>query len=1512
MRRLILVLALGVGIGYAFIPFVASDTLLKLYPCPHGIQITGPACTLNVIQPEIQLVYQSSSGYQRDVYLTAAKVCSAEIYKAFYYGIGTGQGKINKITISEAGAIPPCPQGQGVQILFVFGRRGDMLVSKALDSLDLNSSDIPGPDTTEGYLLASKTRTTTPKRLLVLCAGATEVGTARGAATLRQLIAQHCRGLVPTAMKVRDYPDCEWREVSWTGLEVGGDTITDPLKHQQLDYFSLLKCGQVEHSNHRFYFMPDSLKTPSGSDEYKIGRMINDYTVDITSNNLPNFWYPKYRHRGIEPIPLINNFENPIFHVGVWNPNCIAGTFDSLKFVVGQDMEATPIYEIPQMYNPNNPCFDDTLQHTFPNPTRGEQYNWWFNDSSTGFARWDDSIKYAGAASMMFVCDHGKWIRMVSKKILCEPDSNNHYIFSYYAKTSANFFSQKATAKIYVKSHSATVIDTSLKWERHSASIFGPQDSTKWNGVIDATLSDWRDFSLGVSTKDCDTVVFYVDFSVPNTAAPCTLWVDGDPLMNNPGNPTARYTHQQRFLAQTPAGKERVWRDGDSLTSSQYSIDYGGLSYDYGNGFLNTADPNNPNKNFQLKLNIGSPGDTVFMAYNHITGGFFYSDFKPSSRCNYASPTVDSITALYDSTGVELVRNNLHPSFIDHTYNEVDQNSLNRDGRVKIKGWTKPRVLAEDIHYNLRHTRKDDAYNNKKPTMTMLADGLLPQHQGKETWTAIDTIKSKYPLDIPYIIPKTWGFTFDKDSVLTYKKHQDSLTAEAETLADRGFALVLNPFRGKYLWWLSTLAYLKDSADFKPKGFAWTSDTAPAWTARDFRGDTVNFEYLPLSMDLAWNLDSNRFYRSDDVPDSVKVGYDAKRLHINKGDIFSPPVANFLVRAVGFDGTPEVNLIWSQNLNNDRRNTTSRYCYRIDRYDWSRKPPEDPWDTLTLNYPPTGYPHRPLDTTCVDTSPYWSEKRVPHEKYWEILHFATYRISSFDKLSNQSEYTYATARYSEFQVDSTIFSRVTAYHCQKKHPDPEGVFHLTYTGGMEDTIVYYFRFLPGETNQARPETLGIGKFPTVVVKHGLSRDTLGVAYLSQGSDTIYYTCRLDSMWLGPYSLVNSDTSNGLSVPRMALDAKDTVHLTFLERSSSDSSLILYYGRFHLTNPQGITSVSVSRWTPTASLISIDPLGAAVAVDEEGRAYFGWAENNTIKYGMSGGSGFAIKILGSTALPCTSVAMHHFNPASPGANVSLNWSDSNVIQRSYFYTGDTVEIFSDTVYSGTGPRNVTGTGSFVVFEENGGVYSSLWDAVNRTWSLPETLSTDTLPASYPQIEADQFIDSTDNLHPARFAIWTQQVDATLYTLGRDIKRYENSGEYGITPYAYLKMGKEHLTPFTLHRDGFRSFGSEDYMQIDYGNDSLVYFLPSLEPVGRYRIFAEFYFDTTAPESWKAKFRVNGVTIRDSIIMYPGEPLRITEFLPAQVIAMGYLRIKLTNERGEYVPCSRIILTRFKQE
>lgn len=145
----------------------------------------------------------------------------------------------------------------------------------------------------------------------------------------------------------------------------------------------------------------------------------------------------------------------------------------------------------------------------------------------------------------------------------------------------------------------------------------------------------------------------------------------------------------------------------------------------------------------------------------------------------------------------------------------------------------------------------------------------------------------------------------------------------------------------------------------------------------------------------------------------------------------------------------------------------------------------------------------------------------------------------------------------------------------------------------------------------------------------------------------------------------------------------------------------------------------------------------------------------------------------------------------------------------------------------------------------------------------------------------------------------------------MKTYENIGEYGITPYAYLKMGREQPTPFTQYRDGIISFGDEDYMKVDYGIDSLIYELPSIDTSGVHRLFVECYFDTTTPpEGWRAAVLVNGTPI-DSITLYPGQLIRVTKFLPKEVTETGNLKIELLKIRGSYVPCSRILVSQFDE-
>jgi hypothetical protein len=128
-----------------------------------------------------------------------------------------------------------------------------------------------------------------------------------------------------------------------------------------------------------------------------------------------------------------------------------------------------------------------------------------------------------------------------------------------------------------------------------------------------------------------------------------------------------------------------------------------------------------------------------------------------------------------------------------------------------------------------------------------------------------------------------------------------------------------------------------------------------------------------------------------------------------------------------------------------------------------------------------------------------------------------------------------------------------------------------------------------------------------------------------------------------------------------------------------------------------------------------------------------------------------------------------------------------------------------------------------------------------------------------------------------------------------------------------LGQPRPTPFTVYRDRILSFGNEDYKHVDVGDDSLVYHLPSVNPHHKGRIFIESYFDIRdTTESWLYRLVVNDTIIKDSIAIYSRLLSRTTEFLPPEVMSAGQLTIKLIKLRGDYVPCSRIIVTTFEQD
>jgi len=545
------------------------------------------------------------------------------------------------------------------------------------------------------------------------------------------------------------------------------------------------------------------------------------------------------------------------------------------------------------------------------------------------------------------------------------------------------------------------------------------------------------------------------------------------------------------------------------------------------------------------------------------------------------------------------------------------------------------------------------------------------------------------------------------------------------------------------------------------------------------------------------------------------------------------------------------------------------------------------------------------------------------DSFFAIKPFATWKVRI--SVYRDTEYIGCPVYYIGTKPTApSKFSKMTAYAAQNAVKDPDGVFHIVYTGGNNIPVILYARYDPNDSFEAvpeslytgtfpKPETLGVGKYPAIVVKHGISQDTLGVAWLSLDGRRIYYSAKADSQWFGPYCLEDAGFSNCFSVPRLALGLRDTIYYTYIRKCINPPKLYLICGKFPILNSQSKTSGSVAEWSYSGSVFDpIDSLGAAIVTDYNGRPHLAWLQDTVLFYAYSSGSTFRIVKLCSArtglgepvSLLCDNYTL----------NTSIVWPKGNNLMRSYFYVEDTSEIFQDTVRQGSYTiKQISAKSGFAAWKENDQLYLNLWDAVNRAWSDPETLNTDSLEGFYTQTEASQFVNSTNDLSPARYVIWTEKASDTLYWLNGEIKKYDNMGEYGIMPAAYLKLGQTRPTPFTVYRDSIRSFGNEDYKQVDIGYDSLVYHLPRVNPNEKGRIFIESYFDSgDTTGSCLFRFVVNDTIIRDSIVLYSQQLLRTTEFLPDGLMQAGQLTIKLIKLSGDYVPCSRIILTTFEQD
>ncbi len=489
----------------------------------------------------------------------------------------------------------------------------------------------------------------------------------------------------------------------------------------------------------------------------------------------------------------------------------------------------------------------------------------------------------------------------------------------------------------------------------------------------------------------------------------------------------------------------------------------------------------------------------------------------------------------------------------------------------------------------------------------------------------------------------------------------------------------------------------------------------------------------------------------------------------------------------------------------------------------------------------------------------------------------------------------------------------TKHTCQRNDIDPDGKWYIAYTEEAEDTTVHLFTL-------GNNETLYPGKFPTLAVKG----DTIGVAFLSKNSDTIYYTYKTDTGWSSPYPLVSS-LSYSLSVPRTSV-FNDTVYLSYQAKISegcrgfentSSNNMGVYLLKFPLLNPENAVVQEVSAWYEDVA-DNIDARGAGIEVDAFGNVYMVWREDSLLRFGVVYPSGETricnvepeIDLWESVCMASPGGGKHGF---VPGILYVLN----NNLVLSLFNTADTTEILRDTIYQGGDLRSAKMVGGGVVVDDGGNIKFLRWDAVENT-AVDAGDLTSTCASSYPSIDAVSYVLGNE-IHRDYYIIWTEEITGasflpdslmqdTVYIVATDILNYSSLDHSGILPYVYIRGGLSNPSLFARYRDTFMVYGDEIYERVDIGYDSLCYIVPSSS--GKTRLFFEFYTPDTDYAVCEVSMELNSQHVDDFVII-SGEPVRY-ELWISDSTAEDTLRITLKKTQGSYIPLSRLIVEAFERK
>ncbi|MGQ9464721.1 MAG: T9SS type A sorting domain-containing protein [bacterium] len=193
-----------------------------------------------------------------------------------------------------------------------------------------------------------------------------------------------------------------------------------------------------------------------------------------------------------------------------------------------------------------------------------------------------------------------------------------------------------------------------------------------------------------------------------------------------------------------------------------------------------------------------------------------------------------------------------------------------------------------------------------------------------------------------------------------------------------------------------------------------------------------------------------------------------------------------------------------------------------------------------------------------------------------------------------------------------------------------------------------------------------------------------------------------------------------------------------------------------------------------------------------------------------------------------------------------------------------------------------------------IYHSAWNYETGSWGIPENISNTLRSSVAPQVT----IASGPPL-PKRYlvTIWCED-DGVLYEVRKDKRHLPEP-----LIFSYIELGGEVPSPYTIERDGYIAYGSEDYKTVGYDSTKLIYRITGFEDTYKYRIKFILYHEFNNRQ--KLKIRIDNGWTRN--VWVNSNELTVVEgIIPEAAIKDG--EIVITDEiiQGELAVLSGIII------